>query len=175
MGDVASAVAWLRTQPAIDPNAIAVLGTGHGGWTAATAVQRRYADLRLSAAVDYHGLCTGPEEYSGLPFLALLGEVDDWGNPAAVCRAYAAQVPHGAPRSKSIHTQARTIRSIIRAPTRCIALVTSRSTTRRPRRTALPACKPFWSVRSGLARDTERNKHSVNLELYSEGPPWASI
>jgi hypothetical protein len=68
MGDVASAVAWLRTQPAIDPNAIAVLGTGHGGWTAATAVQHRYADLRLSAAVDYHGLCTGPEEYSGVPF-----------------------------------------------------------------------------------------------------------
>jgi dienelactone hydrolase len=77
MGDVASAVAWLRTQPAIDPDAIAVLGTGHGGWTASTAVQRRYAGLRLSAAVD-------------------------WGNPAAACRAYAAQLPHGAP--VEVHT-----------------------------------------------------------------------
>jgi dienelactone hydrolase len=102
MGDLASAVVWLRTQPAIDPNAIAVLGTGHGGWTAATALQRRYADLRLSAAVDYHGLCPGPGEYGGMPFLALLGEADDWGNPAAVCRAYAAQLPHGA--AVEVHT-----------------------------------------------------------------------
>jgi dienelactone hydrolase len=102
MGDVASAVVWLRTQPAIDPNAIAVRGTRHGGLTAATAVQRRYADLRLSAAVDYHGLCTAPAEYGGVPFLALLGEADDWGNRAAVCRAYAAQVPHGA--AVEVHT-----------------------------------------------------------------------
>jgi dienelactone hydrolase len=102
MGDVGSAVVWLRTLPAIDPNAIAVLGFGHGGWTAATAVQRRYADLRLSAAVDYHGLCIGPGEYGGVPFLALAGEWDDWGNPAAVCRAYAAQVPHGV--AVEVHT-----------------------------------------------------------------------
>jgi dienelactone hydrolase len=102
MGDVASAVVWLRTQPTIAPNAIAVLGTGHGGWTAATAVQRRYADLRLSAAVDYHGLCTGSGEYGGVPFLALLGDADDWGNPAIGCRAYAAQVQHGA--AVEVHT-----------------------------------------------------------------------
>jgi dienelactone hydrolase len=102
MGDVASAVAWMRTQPAIDPNAIAVLGTGHGGWTAATAVDRRYADLRLSAAIDYHGTCTGPGEYGGVPLLALLGEADDWGNPAAVCLGYAARLPHGA--AVEVHT-----------------------------------------------------------------------
>jgi dienelactone hydrolase len=34
--------------------------------------------------------------------LVLLGEADDWGNPAAVCLGYAAQVPHGA--AVEVHT-----------------------------------------------------------------------
>jgi dienelactone hydrolase len=95
VGDIGSAAAWLRTQPAIDPARIAVLGQSHGGSTAALSVQSIYASIGLRAAIDYYGGCSEPAMQGDVPLLVLAGEADDWGNPAARCRAYAAQVLPG--------------------------------------------------------------------------------
>ncbi len=88
VGDVGAAAAWLRTQPEIDPNRIAVLGLSHGGATAAVAAQAPYAGIGLRAAVDYYGPCVEPQLHGTVPLLVLAGEADDWGDPAALCRAY---------------------------------------------------------------------------------------
>lgn len=88
VADVGAAVAWLRTQPEIDPNQIAVLGDSHGGATAAIAAQRIYDSFRLRAAIDYYGRCGEPAAQGKTPLLALAGELDDWGNPAAACELY---------------------------------------------------------------------------------------
>jgi dienelactone hydrolase len=88
VGDVGSAVAWLRTQPRIDPDRIAVLGQSHGGATAAMATQRIYAGFKLRAAVDYYGPCVEPAAHGLVPLLVLAGDADDWGHPAIRCQAY---------------------------------------------------------------------------------------
>jgi len=88
VGDIGASAAWLRTQPEIDPDRIAVLGLSHGGMTAALAVQAPYAAMRLRAAVDYYGPCYEPRLHGAVPLLVLAGEADDWGDPAARCRAY---------------------------------------------------------------------------------------
>lgn len=90
--DVISAALWLRGQPGIDPNRIAVLGDSHGGSTAAWVTQevyeKQYPGL-LKASVDYYGACRNPETHGTVPLLALAGESDDWGNPALTCHAFA--------------------------------------------------------------------------------------
>jgi dienelactone hydrolase len=88
VGDVASAVAWLRTRPEIDPGRIAVLGLSHGGATAVMATDRIYDDLRLRAAIDYYGPCVDPAAHGDVPLIVLAGADDDWGHPAARCEAY---------------------------------------------------------------------------------------
>jgi dienelactone hydrolase len=88
VGDVGAAAAWLRTRAEIDPTRIAVLGLSHGGTTAALAVDAPFAAIRLRAAVDYYGPCGEPKLQGSVPLLALAGEADDWGNPAATCRTY---------------------------------------------------------------------------------------
>lgn len=87
-GDVAAAAAWLRARPEIDPARIAVLGQSHGGATAALMVRQTYDFLGLKAAVDYYGACNEPAAHGAVPLLALAGEADDWGLPAARCAAY---------------------------------------------------------------------------------------
>jgi dienelactone hydrolase len=90
--DVISAALWLRGQPGIDPDRIAVLGGSHGGSTAAWVTQevheKHYPGL-LKASVDYYGTCRNPETHGTVPLLALAGENDDWGNPALTCRTFA--------------------------------------------------------------------------------------
>ncbi len=121
VGDVGAAANWLRTQIAIDPDRIAVLGLSHGGATAALAVEAPYAGMRLRAAIDYYGPCFDPRLHGSVPLLVLAGEADDWGNPAQSCRAYGKElhadqpfeihtylgVYHafdGGPSTQSIHT-----------------------------------------------------------------------
>jgi dienelactone hydrolase len=88
VGDVGSAVAWLRTRPEIDPGRIAVLGLSHGGATAVMATERDYASFRLRAAIDYYGPCVDPAEHGDVPLLVLAGGADDWGHPAERCLAF---------------------------------------------------------------------------------------
>jgi dienelactone hydrolase len=88
VGDVGSAMAWLRTRPEIDPQRIAVMGQSHGGATAALATQRVYEYLGLRAAIDYYGPCVDPQDHGTVPLLVLVGGADDWGHPAARCAAY---------------------------------------------------------------------------------------
>lgn len=102
VGDVGSAVAWLRTRSDIDPARIAVLGQSHGGSTAVLATQRAYEGFGLSAAIDYYGPCREPEHHGAVPLLVLAGEADDWGHPAARCRAYQTSLTPG--RTMEVHT-----------------------------------------------------------------------
>jgi dienelactone hydrolase len=88
VGDVGSAVAWLRTRPEIDPNRIAVLGLSHGGGTAVMATERLYAGFGLRAAIDYDGPCLDPAAHGDVPLLVLAGGADDWGHPALRCADY---------------------------------------------------------------------------------------
>jgi dienelactone hydrolase len=96
VGDVGSAIAWLRTKPTIEPNRIAVLGLSHGGATAVLSTDRQYAGFRLRAAIDYYGACLDPAAQGDVPLLVLAGDEDDWGHPATRCRLYESQLPPGA-------------------------------------------------------------------------------
>jgi dienelactone hydrolase len=90
-GDVLSAALYLRTLPDIDGARIGVLGESHGGTTAAVVTQARYQLLYpglLKASVDYYGACRAPEQHGTVPLLALAGDADDWGQPAATCSAF---------------------------------------------------------------------------------------
>jgi dienelactone hydrolase len=102
VGDVGAAATWLRARPEIDPDRIAVLGLSHGGATAVIAVQAPYAGMRLRAAIDYYGPCSEPRLHGAVPLLVLAGEADDWGDPAARCRAYGQALRPG--QNFEIHT-----------------------------------------------------------------------
>jgi dienelactone hydrolase len=94
-GDVISAALWLRTRPEIDGNRIGVVGFSNGGWTAMWVTQRRYQQLYsglIKVAVSYYGNCAHPEDHGTVPLLVLVGEADDWADPAEHCRAFGAQL-----------------------------------------------------------------------------------
>ncbi len=95
VGDVGSAIAWLRQNPRIDPDKIAVLGLSHGGATAVIATERIYASFGLKAAVDYYGPCVDPELHGDVPLLVLAGADDDWGHPATRCKDFAMALKPG--------------------------------------------------------------------------------
>jgi dienelactone hydrolase len=88
VGDVGSAIAWLRTRPEIDPGRIAVLGLSHGGAAAVMATERDYEQFGLRAAINYEGPCVDPAAHGDVPLLVLAGGADDWGHPAVRCEAY---------------------------------------------------------------------------------------
>jgi len=91
VGDVGSAIVWLRARPDIDPRRIAVLGQSHGGATAVLATQRLYQGFGLRAAIDYYGACVDPAAHGDVPLLVLAGDQDDWGHPASRCSMYESQ------------------------------------------------------------------------------------
>jgi|HubBroStandDraft_1064217.scaffolds.fasta_scaffold22125_3 dienelactone hydrolase len=95
VGDVGSAVAWLRTRKDIDPARIAVLGLSHGGTTAMLATETIYEKFRLRAAIDYYGPCVDPAAHGTVPLLVAAGQLDDWGDPARLCQAFAAAMRPG--------------------------------------------------------------------------------
>jgi dienelactone hydrolase len=97
LGDVGSAVAWLRTKPEIDPGRIAVLGLSHSGSTAVMATERRYASFGLRAAIDYYGPCADPAAHGTVPLIVLVGGADDWGHPALRCQAFGMALRAGLP------------------------------------------------------------------------------
>lgn len=99
-GDAVSAALALRGRPEIDAQRIAVIGFSHGGATAARAALTPAATAfpgLIRAAVAYYGSCGPAERYGGVPLLVLVGEADDWGNPAASCRLFAERLGAGAP------------------------------------------------------------------------------
>ncbi len=94
-GDVISTALWLRTQPRIDGNRIAVVGISNGGWTAMWVTQRRYQQAYpnlIKAAVSYYGNCDRAAEHGTVPLLVLVGEADNWDDPARRCREFGAQL-----------------------------------------------------------------------------------
>jgi len=88
VGDIGSAIAWLRSKRGIDPDRIAVLGLSHGGDAAVLATQRMYQWFGLRAAIDYYGPCVDSAEHGNVPLLVLVGGADDWGDPAERCAHY---------------------------------------------------------------------------------------
>ena len=105
-GDTIAAARWLQSQPGVDGGRIAVLGESHGGGTAATLISRPFTEAAgglIKGAVDYYGPCRDPNLYAGLPFLALAGTADTWGNPARTCKAYEEALPQGSPVSLAIY------------------------------------------------------------------------
>jgi dienelactone hydrolase len=94
-GDVISTALWLRTQPRIDGNRIAVVGISNGGWAAMWVTQRRYRQAYpnlIKAAVSYYGNCDRAAEHGTVPLLVLVGEADNWDDPARRCREFGAQL-----------------------------------------------------------------------------------
>ena len=90
-GDVVAAARWLQTQPGVDGARLAVIGLSHGGSTASTIALHPYSDAlagMVKGSVDYYGNCRNADRYGGMPLLALAGEADDWGPPAATCAAF---------------------------------------------------------------------------------------
>lgn len=99
-GDVVAAARWLQTQPGVDGKRLAVLGESHGGSTAATVALHPFSDAlagMVQGAIDYYGNCRDPGRYGGMPLLAMAGDADTWGPPAATCVAFGAALPPGLP------------------------------------------------------------------------------
>jgi dienelactone hydrolase len=94
-GDAIAAARWLQTVPRVDGARLAVVGSSHGGATAATVANRHFeaaAGGLIKAAVDYYGPCREPAEHGSIPLLALAGDDDTWGYPARTCTEFARAV-----------------------------------------------------------------------------------
>ena len=105
-GDVVAAARWLQTQPGVDGKRLAVLGESHGGSTAATVALHPFSDAlagKVQGAIDYYGNCRDPGRYGGMPLLAMAGDADTWGPPAATCRAFAQALPPGLPFTLKVY------------------------------------------------------------------------
>jgi dienelactone hydrolase len=94
-GDVLAAGLFLRTLPAIDGNAIGVIGFSHGGGSIVSVTREQFAGLYpglIKAGVNYYGGCSNnPQVQRVIPMLVLIGESDDWVS-AKDCVAYREQV-----------------------------------------------------------------------------------
>jgi dienelactone hydrolase len=94
-GDVVSTALWLRTRSGIDSNHIAVVGFSNGGWTAMWVTQRRYQleyPNLIQVAVSYYGNCDRAAEHGTVPLLVLMGEADNWDDPARRCDEFGVQL-----------------------------------------------------------------------------------
>jgi dienelactone hydrolase len=107
LGDAFAALAWLRTQPSVDPQRIGVMGWSMGAGVTLRALSEAGAqaagvapDARFRAAVALYPFCRRIPGYYA-PLLILIGAADDW-TPAPRCRFYAAGHPAGAGRVQLI-------------------------------------------------------------------------
>lgn len=87
--DAYGAMAFLRDQPDIDPNRIALAGWSHGAIAALAAVAASGIATKFenefAAAIAFYPYCI-PDRRFETPVLLLIGEADDW-TPAAPCKA----------------------------------------------------------------------------------------
>lgn len=109
VGDTYAALTWLRQQPGVDADRIALLGWSHGGGVTLDAIRRKPVALQtgFTAAVSLYPGCTTRNKKAAsfmpyAPLQILIGEADDW-TPAASCVALTNTArQHGAPMQ--IHT-----------------------------------------------------------------------
>jgi dienelactone hydrolase/TfoX/Sxy family transcriptional regulator of competence genes len=90
--DAYGALAFLKTQPGIDPERIAIAGWSHGGWTLLHAIRANSTQVMdmigqfggFRAAVAFYPFCDVTDVFD-TPLLILIGGADDW-TPASLCR-----------------------------------------------------------------------------------------
>ncbi|MDI1261829.1 MAG: dienelactone hydrolase family protein [bacterium] len=91
--DAFKALAYLKTQPYVRADHVAVLGFSMGGISVLAALERGsiaglYPDKFRAGVALYPG-CSGSSGIMTAPTLVLIGALDDW-TPAAACEAMAA-------------------------------------------------------------------------------------
>lgn len=97
VGDAYAALAWLRRQPDVDPDRVALLGWSHGGGVTLAAIAKVPAGMTgFRAAVAFYPGCSAKDRHAdayhpSAPVLVLMGESDDW-TPVAPCRSLVARV-----------------------------------------------------------------------------------
>lgn len=108
--DTFAALAWLRSQPAIDPARIALLGWSHGGGVVLDTISHPPAQgAGFATAIAFYPGCNArarraADFHPSAPLLVLIGSADDW-TPAAPCVALSEAVAaRGEPMR--IHTYA---------------------------------------------------------------------
>ncbi len=95
VGDAYAALVWLRQQPGVDADHIALLGWSHGGGVTLDAIRRKPKSMSegFAAAVSFYPGCSTRNKKAAsfmpyAPLMILIGEADDW-TPAAPCKALA--------------------------------------------------------------------------------------
>ncbi len=90
--DAYGAMAYLASQPGIDPERIAIAGWSHGGWTLLHAIRAKSTQVidmigqfgSFRAAVAFYPFCDVTDVFE-TPLLILIGGADDW-TPASLCQ-----------------------------------------------------------------------------------------
>jgi dienelactone hydrolase len=90
VADAFQALQFLKKQPFVRADDVAVLGFSMGGISVLAALERggvaeKIASDRFRAGIAFYPYCTGSSGIMTAPTLVLIGELDDW-TPAEACR-----------------------------------------------------------------------------------------